>query len=238
MIHHALVRGAKVQEGTFLAALPEVARERLLADAVLSDVQAGSPVFPGTDAPDRVGLLIRGMTRTYLMSGDGRRLSVRLARPGAVIGSMTNARATIRIQAVVASTILEFDRTTLRELMIEDGRVALAFVAELLHRLEHAYVTLAASTFGSMRERVARHLLELATEEHHTDRLVAPVTQQELADGVGTVREVVARVLRDLRREGVIATTDGCIEILDPDAIAGIVRRSRSNDRTLAPANG
>jgi CRP/FNR family transcriptional regulator len=52
------------------------------------------------------------------------------------------------------------------------------------------------------------------------------VTQQALADGIGTVREVVARVLRDFRTEDLIATTDGCIEIIDLDAIASIVRRS------------
>jgi CRP/FNR family transcriptional regulator len=57
------------------------------------------------------------------------------------------------------------------------------------------------------------------------------VTQQALADGIGTVREVVARVLRDFRTERSIATTDGCIEIIDLDAIASIVRRSHSHER-------
>jgi CRP-like cAMP-binding protein len=34
---------------------------------------------------------------------------------------------------------------------------------------------------------------------------VVSVTQQELADAVGTVREVVVRVVRELRQEGVRA---------------------------------
>ena len=46
--------------------------------------------------------------------------------------------------------------------------------------------------------------------------IVVPVSQQELADAVGTVREVVVRVLRELRRDGVVRTERDHIVILDP----------------------
>ena len=46
--------------------------------------------------------------------------------------------------------------------------------------------------------------------------LVTDVSQQELADAVGSVREVVARALRDLRAAGIVATSTDRIEILDP----------------------
>jgi CRP/FNR family transcriptional regulator len=236
MNHHDLVKEVEVQEGTFLAALSPHARRRLIAAAMVLEVSGGSPIFPSVDAPNRVGIVLRGMARTYLTSGDGRRLTVRVARPGAMIGSMTEGRAALGVQAVVDSSVLELDRSTLRELMAEDGRVGLALVGEITRRLEDAYVTLASNAFGTMRERVARHLLDLVADATSTDRMLAPVTQQALADGVGTVREVVARVLRDLRSEGLIATSDGCIEILDLDAIESIVRRSRSNDWNATPA--
>jgi CRP/FNR family transcriptional regulator len=171
------------------------------------------------------------MARTYLTSSDGRRLTVRFVRPGAMIGSLTVGRAALSVQAVVDCTILELDLDALQALVVEDGRIGLVLIGEIARRLEDTYLTLANNTFGSMRERVARHLLDLASEATHTDRLVAPVTQQALADGIGTVREVVARVLRDFRTEGLIATSEGCIEIIDLDAIASIVRRSQSNER-------
>ena len=46
-------------------------------------------------------------------------------------------------------------------------------------------------------------------------RLVAQISQQELADAVGSVREVVARVLRDFRVAGIVATTADSVMILD-----------------------
>jgi CRP/FNR family transcriptional regulator len=45
--------------------------------------------------------------------------------------------------------------------------------------------------------------------------LVARVSQQELADAVGSVREVVARVLRDFRVAGIVATSSDSVLILD-----------------------
>ena len=42
------------------------------------------------------------------------------------------------------------------------------------------------------------------------------VSQQELADAAGSVREVEARSLRDLRVAGIVATTADSVVILDP----------------------
>jgi CRP/FNR family cyclic AMP-dependent transcriptional regulator len=237
MHDRALVEGVAALPGTFLAALPPLARERLLADAVFHEIQAGSSIFSATEAMERTGVILRGMARTHLSSADGRRLSVRFARPGSLVGSLPDGRASLSVQAVVPCTILEWSLATLSELIAEDGRVGLALVAEMARRLRETYATLASNTFGSMRERVARQLLDLTTDGPGPARLVAPITQQGLADGVGTVREVVARVLRDFRHEGLIATVDGCIEIVDPAALALIVSGARPNVRlTMATA--
>jgi CRP/FNR family transcriptional regulator, cyclic AMP receptor protein len=50
-------------------------------------------------------------------------------------------------------------------------------------------------------------------------QLAGQVTQQELADAVGSVREVVARVLRDFRLARLVATGPDRVHILDPAAL-------------------
>lgn len=75
-----------------------------------------------------------------------------------------------------------------------------------------------------MRQRVARHLLDLASAsvrpatpgQRGGQELAARVSQQELADAVGTVREVVVRVLRELRQHGVVRTERDRIVLLEP----------------------
>ena len=62
----------------------------------------------------------------------------------------------------------------------------------------------------------APFLLDLASaQQHPRGRLVAHVSQQELADAAGSVREVVARVLRDLRVAGIVATAADSVVVLD-----------------------
>jgi CRP/FNR family cyclic AMP-dependent transcriptional regulator len=76
----------------------------------------------------------------------------------------------------------------------------------------------AVNAFGSVRQSVAAHLLDLAsTQLHPRGRLVAHASQQELADATGSVREVVARVLRDFRVAGIVATSSD--SVLIPDAV-------------------
>ena len=59
-----------------------------------------------------------------------------------------------------------------------------------------------------------RHLLDLASEG--APELVVSVSQQQLAEAVGTVREVIVRVLRELRTAGVVRTERNRIVIVDP----------------------
>ncbi|MDH4335372.1 MAG: helix-turn-helix domain-containing protein, partial [Chloroflexota bacterium] len=80
----------------------------------------------------------------------------------------------------------------------------------------------------TMRERVGGHLLDLAEVDPITGVITAGVTQQQLADSVGSVREVVARVLRELRDEGIVTTSHGAITILNLSALAALVSRWRS----------
>ncbi len=68
--------------------------------------------------------------------------------------------------------------------------------------------------FMTVRQRLAGHLLAIAVGREH-GRRVARATQQELAGSIGTVREVVARTLHDLRDEGLVAMSPGQIEIVD-----------------------
>ena len=219
---HELIEAAS-GEGTFLGRLPDSLRERLLADASVIETRRGQTVFSAEEAADRVGIVAGGLVRTFLTADDGRRLTVRYARVGAMVGSITEGRAALSVQAISDSALLELRVSTLQECLVNDGRVGMVLLAEVAQRLRDTYATLASNTFGSMRERVARHILDLSFEEPGGLGPSATVTQQGLADGVGTVREVVARILRDFRAEGLVSTSPGRIRILDADGLAALI---------------
>jgi CRP/FNR family transcriptional regulator len=78
---------------------------------------------------------------------------------------------------------------------------------------------------STVRQRVARCLLDVAVDEHRDGTLVARLSQQELAGQVGTVREVVVRVLRELRDAGVVRTERDEIVVLDPGHLSAEIAR-------------
>ena len=89
---------------------------------------------------------------------------------------------------------------------------------EVTQRLYDTIEAVADRAFGSLRQRVARHLLDLATG-HEDGSLVAPITQQELAEAVGSARPAVAKVIAELRQLGLVATASPGIAILDAEGM-------------------
>jgi hypothetical protein len=93
--------------------------------------------------------------------------------------------------------VFRISARTLTEAARRDPQVSWAIAEELNRRLYEVLEQTAVNAFGSVRQRVAAHLLDLAPDRQRPGgRLVAHVSQQELADAAGSVREVVARAPR------------------------------------------
>jgi len=203
--------------------LPESILGRLLEGARVRMVSARGAIFGLGDPAPNAGILLAGTARAFLAAADGRQLTVRYARRGALLARrsyLLGGHAPIAIQAVSDVELLELDAIAFLRLVESDANLARAVLAELSRGLEDVYATVADAAFGTVREKVARHLLALSDDRPPGERRIALITQQELADGIGTMREVAARALRELRREGIIATAPGCIEILDAPRLA------------------
>src|SRR5215208_475239 len=193
---------------SFLSVLSPDSLEKLLADSIHLDIPAGGVLYRESDSP-RLALVLGGLVRVYLTSPDGRQVTVRYARRGEVLGApvAVGGPVNLSVQALVDSTLLMLNVRTLRDLGQSDARVAWMVAEEVTRRLFAVLEAFGGTAFGTVRQRVARHLLDLAAERQHGSKLLAQVSQQDLADAAGTVREVVARVLRELRDAGLVETT-------------------------------
>jgi CRP/FNR family transcriptional regulator len=208
---------------SFLTQLPAPALERLLAGAVLEAVTAGTTTYRAGGEP-QPSLVVSGLFRSYFAGPDGRQVTVRYAREGDVLGVVAAAGgpSPLQVQALTDSQRLRLDIETVRELARHDAQVAWVLVGELTNIVHALWHELAATAFASVPQRVARHLLEISAREQEADGgdLVAHVSQQELADLVGSVREVVARALRELRDEGIVRVSRSGIVVLEPTLLA------------------
>lgn len=201
--------------------LPGDVLKELLTGAVPRRVPAGVMTRWEGDTVPLFELVVTGVVRVLVTAPDGRTMTVRYCRPGALMGLFSVFAPQFVLpantQALVDAELLKISPEVTRRLAAHDGRVAMALLVDLSERVQNFVAELTGSAFGTVRQRVARHLLDLASEgmsEH--GELVVNVSQRELADAVGSVREVVVRVLRELREDGVVRTQRDRIVIIDP----------------------
>lgn len=210
------VRLDALLRGGFLACLDGAQQGALLDAGHLIELVAGQPLGPRV-ADGAVMVMLAGLLRIYLAAPSGRQVTVRYARPGEVVGlvHLVGAKTAVHAQAIDPVMLFAFPGRQIEALAQTHAAFALAIARECADRTVDAMDELRLVTFGSVRQRLARHLLDLAAG-HVDGRLLAAVTQQELADAAGTVREVVARALKEMRADGLIGESEAGIVLLDP----------------------
>ena len=203
---------------SYLGQLPPEVVDPLIADQPRVDYPSGTTIYRTGDAP-RVLLMLSGLIRIYVNSRDGRQVTIRYGRPGDVLGTplaVGSAPVDIGAMTLARTSVLVIDPRQLSYAARRDARLAYVIAEEISQRLDDLIEQIAINAFGSVKQRVASHLLDLGSARQEPDgSLEAHVSQQELADAVGSVREVVARALRDLRAAGIVSTSTARILILD-----------------------
>ena len=211
-------------QASFLANLPDDAVAALVEGAVRFEVPAGTLVRGTGQRPYAfVRLVADGLLRIVRTVPDGRTITQRYLRRGEVAGIAgafltPTTPNTGRSDALLRSVYYQFRHEIWRQTAERDARVAVALLTELGRIAELSMERMANRALASMRQRVVGQLLDGAVYAEGVDP-IAPVTQQQLADGVGSAREVVARILHSLREERLVATRVGSVVLLDPERL-------------------
>ena len=212
-----------------LGSLPQEVIAELTDGATKLRILARSTVHhEGEDSP-HLELVLAGLIRVQVSAADGRMMTVRYCRASALLGVATLYAKVSRpfgIQALSDSELLSLHPVIVRGWADRDPRVARALLTETSQRVMSFVAEFSGHAFANVRQRISRHLLDLASDEQRPGELMAPISQQELADAVGTAREVVVRELRQLRNEGAVQTGRDGIVIRDPERLASIGSQS------------
>jgi CRP/FNR family transcriptional regulator, cyclic AMP receptor protein len=205
----------------FLASLPTELAAELINSAPLVHYPQGSLSAPTGQVP-WAAIVVTGVLRQYLPARDGRQVTIRYVGAGEVVGSPNTDSRWFQpeIEAVEPSDLLHLDTERIERAARRSPELSAALTQEVTNRLVHIYRVLASTAFATVRSRVARDLLERAgTGGIPRSGARVRVTQQALADATGSVREVVARALRELRLQGIIETKQSGVTILRIDAL-------------------
>ena len=165
-------------------------------------------------------LVERGALRVFKAAETGREITLYRVHPGELcILSLSSLLARTPYTASVAAdgetVARELDGHTFRALHASEPSLQ-AHVAAQLHRLLSDVMTLVTEVaFRRVDERLRQHLLQASAL-----RPVVETTHERLAHELGTAREVVSRLLENLRDDGVVSVSRGQVVVLDRAALA------------------
>lgn len=206
-------------DSSCFAEFPDEVRRAMLHDAFTVDVPPSRPIYEVSDPP-RIVLMHRGLARVKLMSKDGRSATTRYATHGDILGLpaiLSQGSPAVGAFTVTECEVSMLNAATFLHLAQTDARVSWLLARHVSQILFEAVDFLGENLFGSISQRVSRHLLDLASNS--PNGLIVRVDQQEIADAIGSVREVVARTLRKLRDCGLIERDSAGITIKAPSEL-------------------
>jgi CRP/FNR family transcriptional regulator len=202
----------------FLERLQPAKRDLVLSRATLVDHPRGA-IVQAQREPGRAYILLEGLLRTYVASPGGREVTVRYVYPNELVGGklVMGEGFDASAEALLDSRLALLYLADLAALVHRDTEVAEALAADLAARYGQTLVSLALFAFGTATQRIAHDLL--LRGQRTGDVLEIAVTQAQLAESVGTVREIVARAFRQLRALGLIRTERGRVIIPLPASL-------------------
>jgi len=186
--------------------------EKLIAEktgAVKSHYEKGQIVYAQGDPAESLFYIVSGVVKISVLSEQGREAIIAFLGPTDFIGEGCMDGRPLRnstITATTASEIVRMERTLVIRLLGEDQRFAAVFMAFLLGRNEKLKSDLIDQMFNSSEKRLARILLTLANSEFDpkSSLIPLPITQEVLANMVGTTRSRINQFMNKFRKLGYV----------------------------------
>jgi CRP/FNR family cyclic AMP-dependent transcriptional regulator len=193
------------------------------------EVEPEQSFFGQGDAADSVYCLQSGRAKLSVLSGKGKQATITMLYPGDFFGEESLGAApafrTSMATAVNSCTALKIKREDMIRVLHEEHEFNDQFLSYLLARSLRTQADLVDQIFNSSEKRLARTLLmmaELKPEEPQT--MIPPVTQETLAEMVGTTRSRVSFFMNRFRSLGFISYKDR-IQVHKPRLRAALLDR-------------
>ena len=158
------------------------------------------------DRSDTLFIILSGKVKAYLADEEGKEVLLSTQGPGEYFGEMILDQGP-RSASVMTLEPCKFSVITtdqFRKFLTEHPNAGPELVMSLIHRVRELTKAVGNLALLDVYGRVAHLLLELATEHNGEMVINERLTQQDMASRVGCSREMISRILKDLRTGGYI----------------------------------
>jgi CRP-like cAMP-binding protein len=196
---------------------PEEELDLLLKTAIKRSLPKGTYLFREGEVADAMYILLDGHTRSFTSDNQGKEFVFKIGERGDVFGEISLLDDELRgwtTQAIEDSTFLMFTKHDFLASMERYPAVKDLIIRNLALIVRKLSATMKNLALLDVYGRVRTLLESLAEEIDGQTMIVQPLTQQAIADRVGSSREMIARILKELVFGGYIRLENKKIVIL------------------------
>jgi CRP/FNR family transcriptional regulator len=202
--------------------LPKEKLEKLLSESDVRRVPAGGTLFDAGQPCRGFPLLLEGSVRVAKGSRSGREILLYRVEPGQACilsGGCLLGHSDYSARGVAEEdvTVLNVAPELFQSLMVESEPFRRFVFGMYGERLAEVMELVDEVAFRRLDQRLAQLLV------HRGPAIEA--THQKLADELGSVREIISRLLRSFESRGWVKLERERITVRDPGALAGLARR-------------
>ena len=196
---------------------PKVFLSKVNGGRAVSEYRKDETVFRQGDPADSVFFIQSGKVKKTVVSEQGKEAVVALLGTGDFFGEGCLAGEARRLATVATLTncvIAQISKADITRVIHEEPAFAELFISHLLARNSRVEEDLVDQLFNSSEKRLARTLLLLANfgKEGRPEPIIAKVSQETLAEMIGTTRSRVSFFMNKFRKLGLI-DYNGSIEV-------------------------
>jgi CRP/FNR family transcriptional regulator, cyclic AMP receptor protein len=206
--------------------------ETAAKDRSISTHRKNEIIFSQGDAADAVFYIKKGKVKVTVVSTQGKEAVVALLEflgEGCLIGQPKRLAAAVTMSEC---TIMRVGKSEVQRLLQDEPAFSQMFVSHILARKDRVEEDLVDQLFNSTEKRLARLLLLLANfgKEGRPEPIVAKISQEVLAEMIGTTRSRVSHFMNKFRELGFI-DYNGHLEV--HSSLLSVVLNEEG--RTVAP---
>lgn len=199
-----------------LAPLTEATLRSIAASGVVRSYPRNVVLINEGDQGDSLFIVVSGKVKVYASNAAGKEVVIDFHGPGEYVGEMSldGAPRSASVITVEPTTCAVVSRAQFREFILAHPDFALHLIEKLIHRARLATDNVKSLALSDVYGRLVRLLNTLAVDQDGRQVVPEKLTQQDIAERVGSSRDMISRLMKDLVAGGYVAVEDRTITLL------------------------
>lgn len=217
-------RAAKVaalRDNSYFSGLRKKVLDDLSRGTHLRGFERGEILFWEGDPSIGLHIIRHGSVKLFKTSPGGRELIINVYEEGATFNEVPvfdKGGNPVNVAALEDCEVWVIEAEVIRQAMERNPEMCRAIIMNLTQNLRMLVGKVEELSFYQVTNRLARLISQLP-EDQLTGETSQRITQDQMAARLGTVREVVARSLRELERSGAIQVDRRQIRVIDQEML-------------------